>query len=57
MRVCDDDILVMRNHDGSITFSYLYRGRFIEHTYMFYSLREAKKLFKKLLKETIDKYV
>jgi hypothetical protein len=57
MRICDDDILFMRNHDGSITFSYLYRGRFIEHTYMFYSLKEAKKLFKKLLKETIEKYI
>jgi hypothetical protein len=57
MRISDDDILISRNGDGSITLSYLYRNRFIEHTYMFYSLREAKKLFKNLVKETISKFI
>ena len=57
MRISDDDILISRNGDGSITLSYLNRNRFIEHTYMFYSLREAKKLFKNLVKETISKFI
>lgn len=57
MRISDDDILISRNGDGSITLSYFYRNRFIEHTYMFYSLREAKKLFKNLVKETISKFI
>lgn len=57
MRISDDDIIVMRNSDGSITLSYLYRNRFIDHTYMFYSLREAKQMFKKLVKETIEKFI
>ena len=54
MKISDDDIIIMRNGDGSITLSYLYEDRFIDHTYMFYSLREAKKLFKKLVKEIIE---
>lgn len=57
MRISDDDIIVMRNSDGSITLSYLYKNRFIDHTYMFYSLREAKQMFKKLVKETIEKFI
>ena len=57
MRISDDDIIVMRNGDGSITLSYFYRNRFIDHTYMFYTLREAKQMFKKLVKETIEKFI
>ena len=57
MRISDNDIIIMRNGDGSITLSYLYKDRFIDHTYMFYSLREAKKMFKNLIKETIEKFI
>lgn len=57
MVVRDDDILVSRNGDGSITLSYFYRNRFIEHTYMFYTMREAKQLFKKFVKEEIEKFI
>ena len=57
MVIKDDDIIVMRNSDGSYTLSYFHRNRFIDHTYMFYTLREAKSLFKKLVKETIEKFI
>lgn len=57
MRISDDDILVSRNGDGSYTLSYLYRNRFIEQRYLFYTLRESKQLFKKFVKETIEKYI
>lgn len=53
MNISDDDIIISRNGDGSITLSYLHRNRFIERTYMFYTLREAKKLFKEFLKEKV----
>ena len=54
MKVKNDDILVTYNGDGSITLSVMTRDfRFIEQTYMFYSLREAKKHFKEYL-ETIN---
>jgi len=57
MVIKDEDIIIMRNGDGSFTLSYLFKDRFIDHTYMFYSLREAKKMFKKLIKETIEKFI
>ena len=54
MVIKDEDIIVMRNGDGSITLSYLCNGCFIDRTYMFYSLKDAKKLFKKAIKEKIQ---
>lgn len=57
MRISDDDIIIMKNGDGAYTLSYLYKNRFIDQTYMFYTLREAKQLFKKLVKETIEKFI
>ena len=57
MRISDDDIIIIKNGDGSYTLSYLYKNRFIDQTYMFYTLREAKQLFKKLVKETIEKFI
>lgn len=57
MRIKDDDIIVMKNGDGSYTLSYFHNNRFIDQTYMFYTLREAKQLFKKLLQETIGMFI
>lgn len=57
MVVKDDDILICRNGDGSLTLSYLFGDRFIEHTYMFYSLKESKKMFKAFVKDTIYRFI
>jgi hypothetical protein len=43
-------MLVTKNYNGSITISDIKDNQYYNQTYYFYSLREAKKLFKQFLK-------
>ena len=43
-------MLVTKNYNGSVTISDIKDNQYYNQTYYFYSLREAKKLFKQFLK-------
>lgn len=45
----DNAMSITKNHNGSITLSDIYKGYYRHQTYYFYTIREAKRLFKEYL--------